>query len=61
MIIANANYDVIPFKRAFQGVTDELLKKDLEIAECSLLYVASTRAKKALIVTCSGRISQFLE
>jgi superfamily I DNA/RNA helicase len=60
VFIANANHDVIPFKRVFGGVKDNVLKQELETAERSLLYVASTRAKKALFVTYSGRVSPFV-
>ena len=60
MFIANANHDVIPFKRVFEGVNDKVVQQELEITERSLLYVAATRAKKALFVTYSGKISPFI-
>jgi superfamily I DNA/RNA helicase len=61
VIIAGVNDGVIPNKKTAEGSADSVIKADVEHGERALLYVASTRARKEVLVTCFGEPSQFLE
>ncbi len=59
VIIAGANDGVIPHEKAMvNGSVDAI--RDAEASERSLLYVASTRARRQTTVTCHGKASRYL-
>jgi superfamily I DNA/RNA helicase len=60
VIIAGVNDGVIPNKKPAEGSADPTVKTDLEQGERALLYVASTRARKEVLVTSFGNASPFL-
>lgn len=51
---------VIP-SRIIDSIEDEVKTREYEQIERSLLYVAATRAKFELTVSCSGNISRFIQ
>ncbi len=61
IIMAGINDGVVPLEKALEESGDTVTRQEAETAERSLLYVASTRAKKAAIVTCYGKISRYLK
>lgn len=61
IVIAGANAGIIPFEGPDSHSTDPTVRADAETGERSLLYVAATRAKKAVVVTAFGKPSRFLE
>jgi len=61
VIIAAVNEGVIPHEGATSGSSDPVIRRDTETHERSLLYVAATRAKEAVIITSFGRRSPFLD
>ena len=60
IVIAGANKDVIPLRQALANTDDQAEREDRELRERTLLYVAATRAKRDLAVTCWGEKSEFL-
>lgn len=60
VIISSVNSGTIPLSFTYKNIEDEVVKKEMEISERSLLYVAATRAKKELLVTSYGKKSEFL-
>ena len=60
VIIAGVNDGIVPFKGFDAETSDPVVKRDSEIHERALLYVAATRAKKEVVVTSSGKASRFL-
>jgi superfamily I DNA/RNA helicase/mRNA-degrading endonuclease RelE of RelBE toxin-antitoxin system len=61
IIIAGANQKAIPLSASLESTDDPAERKDRELRERTLFYVAATRAKKEVIVTSYGRVSSFLE
>ena len=61
IIIAGANKGVMPLDMAMGSTSDPAEYEDKELRERALFYVAATRAKKDVIVTCFGTPSPFLE
>lgn len=59
VILAGANKGVIPLDVAVSGTDDHTVQADNEFQERALVYVASTRARRALLVTSFGTTSQF--
>lgn len=59
VIVAGCNDGVIPLQISKSSCDPEELE-DNEILERALFYVAITRAKKRVLVTCSGQKSEFL-
>ena len=60
IIIAGANEGVLPLSQAQESTDDPAEKEDKHLRERALFYVAATRAKQALVVTCFGRKSEFI-
>ncbi len=60
VIIAGVNHDVVPLAVATSDTADQVVRDDAEVNERALLYVASTRAKEDVLVTCFDRPSPFL-
>ncbi|MCD4709170.1 MAG: AAA family ATPase, partial [Candidatus Sabulitectum sp.] len=59
MIIASANKGIIPHSKAIMG-SDSVTSREGEKAEKALLYVAVTRARKNVLITGYGEISEWL-
>jgi superfamily I DNA/RNA helicase/mRNA-degrading endonuclease RelE of RelBE toxin-antitoxin system len=59
VFLVSANSNVLPLKAALNS-TDNISKKQAELAEKCLIYVAMTRAKKATFVTSYGKQSKFI-
>ena len=60
IIIAGANEDTLPLTYSMDTSNDPVEKEDLELRERALFYVAATRAKQELVVTCFGRKSELI-
>lgn len=61
VFITAANDRVIPLASALRTASgDEIAKKEAETAEKCLLYVAMTRAKTGVYMTCYGKASEYL-
>ncbi len=60
VIIAGVNDGIVPFEGYGSDSSDPVIKKDAEVHERALLYVAATRAKKEVVVTSCGKASRFL-
>jgi len=60
VIIASANKGIIPHRRAIAG-SDSVTEKEGLKAERALLYVAVTRARKNVLVTGYGQMSEWVD
>ena len=60
VIIAGANDGVLPYASRRMATDDQAIAQDNETMERCLLYVAATRPRKTLLVTCHGLPSPFL-
>jgi len=60
LILCGITDGVIPLSSIY-SIPDSTKQKELELQDRSLLYVAATRAKKELVVTCTGKISRFID
>ncbi len=60
IIIAGVNRGIIPYESLIIQACDPLIRKETEVHERALLYVAATRAKKEVIVTSFGHPSKFI-
>ena len=60
VILASVNEGVVPFGRALEGKGDAVEKRQADLEERALVYVAMTRAKKKLIITSYGQESSYL-
>jgi len=60
VILASMNDGVIPLSNALAGKGDAVEKRQADLEERALVYVAMTRAKKKLIVTSYGQASPYL-
>lgn len=60
MIIAGMNDGVMPLAAAATEVDSDYARMEFETKERSLLYVAVTRAKHYVLLTCHGAASRFL-
>ena len=61
IIIVGLNKGIVPFEKTMSGSSDLAVQRESELRERALLYVAATRAKKEVIITCSGTVSEFLK
>ncbi len=59
MILAGVNAGVVP-PRGVSSDTDPVTRAERESNERSLLFVAATRARDLLLITCAGQPSPFL-
>lgn len=60
VIAAGINEGVVPFESTGSVSSDPVVRRESEVHERALLYVAATRAKKEVVVTSFGRTSRFL-
>ncbi|MFC1482230.1 UvrD-helicase domain-containing protein [Myxococcota bacterium] len=60
VVIAGASDDNVPWKKLLARSEDAAVRDDLLERERALLYVASTRAKKAVLITVHGKPSEWL-
>jgi superfamily I DNA/RNA helicase len=60
VFLASCNEGLFPLSYAMQNKGDDISYELAEAEERSLMYVALTRAKKAVYVTSYGRESVFL-
>jgi len=60
VILASMNEEIVPLSRAMDGKGDAVEKRQADLEERALVYVAMTRAKKKLIVTSYGQESPYL-
>jgi superfamily I DNA/RNA helicase len=60
VIIAGVNDGMVPLKGDWTQTADRVIQTEHETHERALLYVAATRAKKEVLVTCFGTPSRFL-
>ena len=61
VLIAAVNKDVLPLKRVMDDIDNDTAFEEADLRERSLLYVAVTRAKKSVTITCSGEMSGYLK
>lgn len=61
VIVVSANKGIIPLEERLKHAGDEVEKKQAEVEERSLLYVAVTRAKREVLILSFGERSPFLE
>jgi len=59
MFIVGVNRGIVPLARQFWNEYDHVAKHEHLLRERALLYVAATRAKQRVVVSCFGEISQF--
>ena len=60
VIIAGVNDGIVPLDVAAIDSNDPVVKRESEVHERALLYVAATRAKRDVLVTSFGKPSRFL-
>ncbi|MEZ7892129.1 MAG: ATP-dependent helicase [Candidatus Wallbacteria bacterium] len=60
IFIVSANKGIIPLKKAVDCHLDAFSCNEADLRERSLLYVASTRAKKEVFITYNGEKSEYL-
>jgi len=60
IIIASVNDGIIPYNSNSES-SDPVVIKDQDTQERALLYVAATRAKKMVLITCFGKPSSYLK
>jgi len=60
IIIASVNDGVIPYDGGENDSPDQVVRRESEVRERALLYVAATRARKEVVVTSFGKSSRFL-
>jgi superfamily I DNA/RNA helicase len=60
VFIPGLDSDQMPYRYELNRRPDKISREQFEQQERSLLHVAATRAKKRVVVTYSGKPSQFL-
>ena len=60
ILMAAVSKDIIPLKRVMEDIDNETALEEADLRERALLYVAATRAKKEVIITCNGEKSEYL-
>lgn len=60
VILASVNDGIVPLSKALEGKGDPVEKRQADLEERALVYVAMTRAKKKLIITSYGQKSPYL-
>lgn len=60
VIIAGVNDGIVPLKVEWATTSDPVIQSDRETQERALLYVAATRAKREVVVSCFGKPSRFI-
>jgi superfamily I DNA/RNA helicase len=60
MIIAGMNEDLMPLRLRVNRSEDDAVRREDELMERALLYVALTRARKMALITAHGRVSEWV-
>lgn len=60
VIIAGVNDGAVPLEVVLRESSDPIVRRESEVRERALLYVAATRAKRGVLVTSYGKPSRFL-
>ncbi len=60
MILAGVNDGIVPLRTVVENQDNETATGDADLSERALLFVAATRAKRGVAVTCHGVPSKFL-
>lgn len=60
VLIADVSDGIVPHDRALSDADDEATREQIRTREGSLLYVAATRAKRDVIVTCHDESSPWI-
>ncbi len=60
VVVAGVNDKVVPLESALARASDDAAREDVEQQERALFYVAITRARREVLVTCHGTPSSWL-
>jgi superfamily I DNA/RNA helicase len=60
MIIAGMNQDAMPYKKQIESSEDRAVRREAELMERALLYVALTRARQAALISAHGKVSDWV-
>ena len=60
VVVAGMSEDLMPWRAAVSRSEDAAVKREAEMMERALLYVAVTRAKRAVLVTAHGKPSGWI-
>jgi superfamily I DNA/RNA helicase len=60
VIVVAANKGILPLNAAVTGAEDEVVRRDAETGERSLLYVGITRARRSATITAYGELTPLL-
>jgi superfamily I DNA/RNA helicase len=60
MIVAGMNRELMPLRAAVQRTEEPAVRREVELMERALLYVALTRARRAALVTAHGEVSPWV-
>ena len=60
VIIMGMNQNNMPNQKTLESAESGVEKRELMLQEKLLLYVAATRAKKELSVSCTGKMTTFI-
>ena len=60
VIVAGANDGIVPLVSGDRDSSDPVIRRESEVHERALLYVAATRAKREVMVTSFDKLSSFL-
>jgi superfamily I DNA/RNA helicase len=61
MIVAGMSRELMPLRSAVHRTEDSAVRREVELMERALLYVALTRARRAALVTAHGVISPWIQ
>lgn len=60
MVIAGVNEDSMPLRQRVERSGDKAIRREAELMERALLYVAMTRAREAVLMTAHGKVSGWI-
>ncbi len=60
MVIAGVSEDAMPLRHRLERSRDKAIRREEELMERALLYVAITRARRAALVTAHGKVSPWV-
>lgn len=60
MVIAGMNEDLMPLRARIARSGDAAIRREAELMERALLYVALTRARGAALITAHGKVSAWI-
>ncbi len=61
MVIAGVSEDSMPLKTRVERSADQAVRREEELMERALLYVAITRARSAALITAHGKVSGWIQ